>query len=224
MNPLLGLLQLADSGFPSGAFTLSHGLETLVADGAVRTADDVAALLHVSLLDRLARADLVVLIAVHRAAGLEEVVELDRRLSAVKLAAGERTASERVGRRLAIEASRLTPDELLGSYAAALEGGRSPGNAAAALGLAMLAFGVPVTDAAAGAAWSFANGLCTAAVRLGVMGHGEAQRILRQAGPVIDRAVSQAMTSDPAQLRPSGPQLEVALARHETAETHLFVT
>lgn len=224
MNPLLGLLQLADSGFPSGAFTLSHGLETLVADGAVRTADDVAAVLGVSLLDRLGRADLVVLIGVHRAASIDEVVELDRRLSTVKLAADERTASERVGRRLAIEAARLTPDELLGYYLAAVDAGRSPGNAAVSLGLAMRALGVGVRDAATSAAWGFANGLCTAAVRLGLIGHGEAQRILREAGPVIEAAVEHALLADSRELRPSGPQFEVALARHETAEAHLFVT
>jgi urease accessory protein len=224
MDPLLGLLQLTDSGFPSGAFTLSHGLETLVADGAVRSADDVAALLHASLLDRLARADLMVLVGVHAATGLDAVIELDRRLSSVKLAAGERTASERVGRRLAIEASRLGTDELLASYSAALDAGRTPGNAATSLGLAMRAFHVPARDAAIAAAWGFANGLCTAAVRLGTIGHGDAQRVLREAAPSIERAVARAMETEPGLLRPSGPQLEVALARHETADAHLFAT
>jgi urease accessory protein len=224
MDPLLGLLQLTDSGFPSGAFTLSHGLETLVADGAVRSADDVAAFLHISLLDRLARADLVVLVGVHGATGMDDVIELDRRLSTVKLAAGERTASERVGRRLAIEASRLATDELLASYCAALDAGWTPGNAATSLGLAMRAFHVPARDAAIAAAWGFANGLCTAAVRLGVIGHGDAQRVLREAAPIIERAVTRAMETEPGLLRPSGPQLEVALARHETADAHLFAT
>jgi urease accessory protein len=224
MDPLLGLLQLTDSGFPSGAFTLSHGLETLVADGAVRSVDDVAAFLHVSLLDRLARADLVVLVGVHAATGLDAVIELDRRLSTVKLAAGERTASERVGRRLAIEASRLATDELLATYCAALDARRTPGNAATSLGLALRAFRVPARDAAIAAAWGFANGLCTAAVRLGVIGHGDAQRVLREAAPIIERAVTRAMETEPGLLRPSGPQLEVALARHETADAHLFAT
>jgi len=224
MNPLLGLLQLADSGFPSGAFTLSHGLETLVADGVVRTADDVATLLRVSLLDRLARADLVVLVAVHGAAGLDEVLELDRRLSTVKLAAGERTASERVGRRLAIEASRLAVSDLLESYLAAVQAGRSAGNTATSMGLAMRALGVSARDAATGAAWGFANGLCTAAVRLGLIGHGKAQGILREAGAVIEAAVDRALVADAHELRPCGPQLDVALARHESAATHLFVT
>jgi urease accessory protein len=223
-DPLLGLLQLADSSFPSGAFNLSHGLETLVADGAVRSADDVAALLEVSLLDRLARADLVILLAVHDSADLDRVLELDQRLSAVKLAADDRIASQRVGRRLAIEASRLVDDELLSRYVDALAEGRGEGNAAVAMGLATRGFGVAAADAALGAAWTFASGVCAAALRLGLIGHGQGQRILRQAGPLMQLAVERAAASDPGDLRPSSPQLDVALARHETAAAHLFAT
>ena len=223
-DSLLGLLQLADSSFPSGAFNLSHGLETLVADGVVRRPSDVAELLEVSLLDRLARADLVILLAVHQASDLDEVLELDRRLSTVKLAADDRVASQRVGKRLAIEASYLVDDELLAAYAAALADGHAPGNTAVAMGLATRAFGVRSSDAALGAAWSFAYGLCAAAVRLGLMGHRDAQRILREAGPTMRQAVERATAVDPRELRPSAPQLDVALARHETAAAHLFAS
>ena len=223
-DSLLGLLQLFDSGFPSGAFTQSHGLETLMADGPVHSGGDLAALVEVSLLDRLARADLVILLAVHRAGDLAEVLELDRRLTAVKLPADERLASRRVGRRLAIEASRLVDDRLLNGYVEAITDGRAEGNAAVALGLASRAFGIPSADAALGAAWSVASGLCAAAVRLGLIGHGEAQAILREAGPVMRLAVERAAAADPDELRPSGPQLDVALARHETAAAHLFAS
>jgi len=223
-NQLLGLLQLADSAFPSGAFTFSHGLETLVEEGAVRSAADVAGLLEVSLLDRLGRADLVILLAVHEAADLDEVLELDRQLSTVKLAVDDRVASQRVGRRLAIEVSRLVDDERVAAYVVALSDGRAMGNAAVALGEATRAFGVPSTDAALGAAWSFSSGLCAAAVRLGLMGHGDGQRILRDAGPIMARAVEQAAAADPSDLRPSAPELDVALARHETAAAHLFAS
>jgi urease accessory protein len=65
---LLRLLQLGDSGFPSGAYTLSHGLETLVADGLLRGGDALPALIKVHLLARFARSDLVSLLAAHDAA------------------------------------------------------------------------------------------------------------------------------------------------------------
>ena len=55
---VLALLQLADSGFPSGAYTLSHGLETLVADGWVAGAADLGELIRTVLADRAAKADL----------------------------------------------------------------------------------------------------------------------------------------------------------------------
>jgi urease accessory protein len=223
-DPLLGLLQLADSAFPSGAFTLSHGLETLIADGAVSSVADVAAVLEVSLLDRLARADLVILLAVHTAEDLEAVLALDRRLSTVKLAADDRTASQRVGRRLAIEASRLADEPLLSSYVGALGEGKANGNASVAWALAARAFGVSPADAALGACWAFASGLCAAGVRLGLLGHGQAQRILREAAPHMRLAVERAAAGDPQDLLPSSPQLDVALARHEAAAAHLFAS
>ena len=160
---LLGLLQLADGGFPSGAYVLSHGLETLIADGAVHDGAGLAAALRVSLLGRHARADLPVLLAAHdigtgwpghavapgtesRAAtvdapDLEALIELDRRLTAVKLAREEREGSARVGRRLAVEAGRLVGSAALAAFAEAIEAGRTPGNAAVAQGLAMAGMG-----------------------------------------------------------------------------------
>ena len=65
---LLAALQLADSAFPSGAYTLSHGLETLIEDGIVRDVDDIGRCLRANLMGRAARGDLAALLAVHRAA------------------------------------------------------------------------------------------------------------------------------------------------------------
>jgi len=36
----LALMQLSDSLFPSGSFTLSHGLESLIHSGQIQSADD----------------------------------------------------------------------------------------------------------------------------------------------------------------------------------------
>ena len=65
---LLATLQLADTAFPSGAYTLSGGLETLIEEGIVRDAAGMAGCVRALLLGRLARGDLTALTAAHRAA------------------------------------------------------------------------------------------------------------------------------------------------------------
>src|SRR5258706_6887366 len=103
---LLAMFQLADSAFPSGAYTLSGGLETLVEEGIVQGPDDLAGCVRSMLLGRAARGDLAALLAGHRAASeappdIGSIVAIDRRLEATKLAAEERQGARRVGHRIA---------------------------------------------------------------------------------------------------------------------------
>lgn len=230
---LLGLLQLADTSFPSGAYTLSHGLETMVADGLVRTAADVGEVLEVSLASRFARADLPALLWAHDAAhgfetddrpGLVAVLAIDRQLRAVKLAREERDGSERVGRRIVIEASALAPSACLGAYDAAIRAGEAPGNSAVAFGIAANAFGIGRHQAALASGMSHATAFAMAALRLGVIGHREAQRVIRAAVPSIERAIDIAASVEWLDLRPSAPQLDIAGARHEMALARSFAS
>src|ERR1700694_1517301 len=103
---MLAALQLGDSTFPSGAFTQSYGLATLVAERAVTGAADVEAVLAAHLRHRLAKADLPALLAAHRAAtetDLDLVLRIDSALTAVKMTREERQASHRMGARLISE-------------------------------------------------------------------------------------------------------------------------
>jgi urease accessory protein len=186
------------------------------------------------LLERAAEADLPVVIAADRlgsdagpdpAAAIDRLADLDRQLEMVKLAREEREGSRRVGRRLLVEAARLFPDALVARYAAlAGTAGGPPGHAAVAQGLAYAAGGVAGRTAALAAGAALANGTVTAAMRLGLIGHGDAQRLLLAAHPVITAAVDRAETRDPFDLRPSAPMLDIALARHERADVRTFAS
>jgi urease accessory protein len=232
---LLRLLQLADSGFPSGAYTLSNGLETLVADGAISSPDDLAAFVRVHLLAKVARSDLIALLAAHDAGDegadatvdadrIELIVAIDRRLTAAKLAADDRIGSARVGRRLTTEVARLVPSAPLLAFRQAIEDQRTAGNAAVAFGLAGRAFGVERRQTALAASSATVIGLGAAAVRLGLIGHGAAQRLVTEAAPEIASAVDAAARGHWSDLRPSAPQIEVALAAHETAAARQFAS
>jgi urease accessory protein len=210
--------------FPSGAFTQSHGLEALVADGLLDGPDALRRALEMSLLQRLATADLPALLAAH-SADHAEVLVIDHRLSAVKLAREEREASVRVGRRVAVEVLRLVPeDEALRAFAAAIDALRTPGNASVAQGVAAAAFGIPARGAALGACHSFATALISAAMRLTRLGHGDAQAVLRSVQPVMVEAVAIASNVPWQKMRSSAFQLDIAVARHERAEARMFAS
>jgi urease accessory protein len=216
--PLLAALQLGDSAFPSGAFTQSYGLETLVADRAVSSAADVEAVLAGHLRHRLAKADLPALLAAHRAAAQDNadlVIQIDGVLTAIKMTREDRQASHRMGARLMTEARRLAPHPILES---------SPQNAAVAFGLAGLAMGLSAREAAFTYAYSFASSLVSASMRLLRMGHGDAQALLRRSHPAIERAVDDAETVPWDALCPFAPRLEMASARHERSPARLFAS
>jgi urease accessory protein len=226
---LLATLQLADSAFPSGAYTLSGGLETLIEEGIVHDATGMAGCVRARLLGRSARGDLAALVAAHRAAAerpadVATVLAIDRRLEASKLAVEERQGSRRVGRRIATETLRLSPSPALAAFVAAIEDGSTAGTAAVACGVAASALGIPERQAALAAAHAEALGLLGVGVRLGTIGHGDQQRILHDAREDIALAVDIAQATDWRTLTPFAPGLDIAMARHETALGRLFAS
>jgi urease accessory protein len=235
----LAALQLADSQFPSGAFTQSHGLEQLAADGLLPNRAALLAVLEMSLRERLATSDLPALLAAHAAAEAsahEKVCDIDHLLTATKLAREEREASVRVGKRIAVEAARLAAPSLASSasgggevaalyiYIEAINEGTTPGNASVVQGVAAAALGIPARIAALGACHSFCASLVSAAMRLTRLGHGDAQAALREAQPTMAEAVGTAEGIDWTSMRSSCFQLDIAMARHEGAQARMFAS
>ena len=226
-SPFLAALQLGDSLFPSGAFSHSYGLEALVADGIVRDASSLGLLLEVQLREKMAVADLPALLAAHDAAvrGDDQLpIQVDRALTAVKLAREDREGSARMGRRLLAECARLAPSRALSAHLGAVEGGEAPGNSAVALGLATQSMGVEAPDAALVACYSFCSSAVSAAMRLLRIGHGETQAVLRSCHPAMADAVERARRTPWTEMVPCTPQLDIASARHERAQARLFAS
>jgi urease accessory protein len=234
---MLATLQLADSAFPSGAYVLSHGLETMVADGLLPDPSAIGRCLRAALVGRAGPGDLAALLIVHRAANATDdappdtarIIAADRRLAATKLAEEDRVGSVRVGRRIAVEAARLLgPSAVVSWLLETIDARETPGTMAVAFGAAAADLGIPARQAALSAASSFSTAFLAAAVRLGQIGHGDVQRLLRDARPAIVAAVEIATVAanawDGGALRPFAPGLDIAVARHETAVGRLFAS
>jgi urease accessory protein len=205
-------------------------LESLVADGIVGDPDGLARVLETSLAKRMATSDLVSLIATHRAMSsgdLDLVTAIDRTLTATKLGSEERQGSERTGRRLLIEVGRMlgeTNPHPAREYCLQVEGGCAPGNWAVAFGIGAWSLEIEAPHAALAACHSFTSGLLGAAMRCMKLGHGDAQRLLREAQPTMVAAVTEAQRVPWPQMFSGAPHLDIATGRHQQLEARMFAS
>ena len=215
------LLQHGDSFFPSGAVSFSWGLETLVEDGRVHSADSVSEFLVNQIHYRWATSDRAALAAAHGAgADLEAVITIDLQVEAQILAHELRDGSRRTGRALLSVHDKLgTP--LAQAFHDRVRAGDTPGHVAVAQGLVWRGVGLTLGQAELLSAHTYSIGVLGAAVRLGIIGHVDAQRIL-----LITRETLVGMLRETAppvsEMSTFTPATEIAAMRHETAEIRLF--
>lgn len=229
----LSALQVGDSAFPSGRYTLSYGLEAVAQSGQLTTQENVPMLSRL-LCDCIhfgvAPSDGVALACAHRALGPDGSVDwkvvtwADERLTAVKLAREARNASIRTGRALLTTATAVIGAAAIRNYAQRVHDGRTPGNHAIVLGLVSAALGVPRLAAVAGELYAFCASWVAAAVRLGLIDHRAAQHVLHRVRPVTAEAARNAVDRDVPQISSCTPFVDVMSMRHEQAELRLFAS
>ena len=226
LETLLANLQLADSFFPSGSYTLSHGLESY-AEAGLLDADSLAAIVSDLIRFSVAPGDGAALAIASNAArrrDLDQIAAADVRLTAVKLAREPRQASMRLGRQMLAIARDVFADEVSGAYLARVRAEDLPGNQAVAAGLLKAALSIPVREAVASELQTFATSCAGAALRMARIDHRQAQRVIRNLAPVVIVATDDAITRSVAEIGGSAPLAELMAMRHETAEIRLFVT
>lgn len=220
---LLATLQHADSFFPAGTAAFSWGIETLRADRHLRTAAELEAFVAAQLEHRWTRCDRAFLIWAHRRhRDLAQVAAIDRQADAMALPREQREGSIRAGAALLGMHERLgTPGA--GAYRAQVRDQRAPGHLAVMQGLAWAGVGLDEASAATAAAHGFAQGLVAAALRLAVIGHVDAQRILTRLRPLLARLLA-GPAPDLADIAAFTPQTDIAMMRHEAQTVRLFAS
>lgn len=216
---LLRLLQLVSPSLPVGAFTYSQGIEWAVESGWIRSIADVDAWLQDQLFGSLALVDLPILVRLMAAAAARD----DRALSAWS----DRVIASRETAELRAEESqrgRALTDLLI---AWGLDGAPERKSVLAASQLTAFAWGahacdIPIQMAATGYAWSWAEGLVLAAVKIVPLGQTQGQLCLNGLGAPIRQAVDRALSLEDGDIGASVPALAIASAGHETQYTRLF--
>lgn len=236
---LLRLLQLSDSSFPTGGYSLSHGLEGLHAMGWIKGEADVrdVALTHIE--ETLAQQDLPAVSNAHLCASgvdLNAIVALDELLTVLKPVPSFRNASMRVGRWMMESAQPLYSSLIADRYLHAIRNGATDGHHAVAFGVvtwaagsaagstAGCAAGIERADAVTAFAASSLNSYVAAAVRLGMIGQRAAQRIIATLEPALMAAIAMAPLVALEDLGGYMPSIDIAGMRQPALAARMFAS
>lgn len=223
----LGALQHADSFFPSGAVSFSQGLETLYTDREIYDLESLASFVEGQLIHRWSTLEAPVLILAHRLANdLNALVELDTNFEATALASELRDGSRRAGAALLGVHAKLGTDQA-STYRALITEKKAFGHLPVVQGLVWNGIGVSVADALSISAHLQCTGLVSAALRLGLIGHLDAQRVLLKVRGVLVNLLTESVV-EPARVdgifdfHAYTPATEIATMRHEMQDARLF--
>lgn len=226
VSALLVSLQLSDSAFPSGFYTMSHGLEAFRQAG-LTASEDVGDLLENLLIHSVGPGDATALARAHDAAAAQhwdEVERVDRILFASKLNRELRTASVRSGRQLIGIAAETFDSAAITPYASRVATRDVPGCQPVVAAVCYAATGVDASHAVVSDLYAFCASFVGAALRLRLTDHRAAQALLRQAAPTIEVVADAAVRRPLEDVGGFAPMSDICSAHHERAEARLFTT
>lgn len=224
---LCGLLQLGDTFYPTGAYAHSFGLEGLVAEGVVRDRETLRQFLLSSTLPALRQAELPLVVQAWRALekpDWKNVAELCVLSSALKSAREARFAAENIGRQRVELAAKLRGHSLAVEFMRRAEESRWPFSPTIAAALEARMLGAPLEAALASVYYSTVAGLLAAAMKLLRLGQNGSQTLLTEMMGLAPEIFAAAQQVPVDEIGWFNPWLDIAAARHETAEARLFIS
>lgn len=219
---LCRLMAWFSPAFPIGAYAYSHGLETAVASGLVRSGDELTTWLEDLLRYGSGFSDALFLgRAWHMVLAGEEatIATLSERAIAFQPTAELRLETAQQGRAFLAATAKAWPcPALTRLQASSLPALPYP----IAVGVACAGHGLGLRSALVGYLLAFAANLTSAGVRLVPLGQSDGLDVLARLEPVVEAVTEAALAGDLGDLASAVPMVDYCSMRHETDYTRLF--
>ena len=223
----LSMMQLSDSFFPTGMYSMSNGLEAIFYSGKKIKAEELRELVKTYLEYQIGPADCTALGNAYEHAArpnLLKLLEVDRAIFSMKLVQEIRDASIRSGTQLVRCIRSFSDNKILGQYDDAIRGGQAFGPYPVALAVAANAFLIPKEKAALVMLYSFSVSIVGAALRLGMLQHFDGQKVIDELKPTIVK-VTKANINRPIEgMWQFAPSIDITQISHERMNSKMFIT
>ncbi len=213
------LLQIADSAFPTGGFAHSGGLEAALHIGEANTPDRLDAYVC-ALLWNAGSASLPFVAAAYDRSS--DVWAIDARIDALLTNHVANRASRTQGRAFIATCARVFDDPAIASLCARSRTREVRAHFAPLLGASLAALAIGRRDALGLHLYLTLRGATSAAVRLGIVGPYEAQRLQQRHAATMDVVIERCSLLEPADAATTAPLLDVFGATHDRLYARLF--
>ena len=223
----LTLMQLSDSFFPSGLYTLSNGLETIFDEKRASSEGDVYDFLEVTLEQQLGPADSVALSNAYDCAKSKDIsgiIRCDNVLYSMKLIQESRAASCRAGSQMLKCIVAISSDSFLKSYSEKISKNDSPGTHPVVAGVCSFAMGIKKEQARQMMMYGFCVSTTGAALRLGMIDHIQSQKILHKIKPKIQQTLEKFVDIKINDCWQFSPRYDLIQMTHENKFSKMFIT
>ncbi len=223
----LTLMQLSDSFFPSGMYTMSNGLETVFDQKRVRSESDVYDFLENILEQQLGPADSVALSNAYDCAkngDISGIIQCDEILHSMKLIEETRAASCRAGSQMLKCISAISSNDILQAYFDAISKNESPGTHPVVAGVCSFVLGVKKEQARQMMMYGFCVSVTGAALRLGLIDHIQSQKILHNLKPTIQKTLEKFKDTGINDCWQFSPGYDLVQMTHEKKFSKMFIT
>jgi urease accessory protein len=223
----LSIMQLSDSFFPSGLYTMSNGLETAYNEKRITTVDEIQEFVSTIITQQNGPADCVALLNAYDFANdgdVNGIIKCDNALHSMKLVKESRDASCRTGSQMIKCVMAFSDNQTLKQFFGMITENKSPATHAVVSGVCSYVLGVKRNSAAYMMIYGTCVSIVGAALRLGMIDHIQSQKILHNLKPIITQTVELYKSQTLHDMWQFSPEYDIIQMTHEQKFSKMFIT